>query len=118
MTILIILLILFFPAIILLNIILVRIFISRAIKKFVKPKLESKGITYLNYKWTGLFNYGDFKNEKITFRPTMGGGSPWLSIYVFIFYLEQRTEKRMTIKIDTFMFFITSVVFSNDSFNE
>jgi hypothetical protein len=103
--------------IILLNIIIGKAFINRAIRKFVIAKLESKGLSYLKYKWTGLFSYGDFKNEKITFRPSFGGGSPWLSIYVFIFYLEHRVEKRMTIKIDTFMFFIRTVVFSDDLFN-
>jgi hypothetical protein len=95
------------------NIFFVRFLINRALKKFVKPKSESKGFTFLYYKWCGLFSFGNFKDDKLglTF-----GGDPRISIYVNIFYKGSDFEKHFTVRIDTIFGFIRKVAYSDTSF--
>lgn len=98
--------------VIILNILMVRYIIRRAVKKFVVPVMENNDLSLVNYKWAGLFNFGDFKNETIELRPAMSGGNPFLSIYVYVYYKDSDINKRLTIRIDTFFIFIRRVLYS------
>jgi hypothetical protein len=108
------LLILFFPFLFLLYFLIFKITVRSALNRFVIPKLEEKGLIFLEYTWTGLFDNGDFKNENTGLTIMSKYGSSSSSIYVFIYYKDLDLKKRVTIRIDTFVFFIKRVVFSSD----
>ena len=107
----------FFTFIIFLNILIVRLFIKRGLRKFIIPKLQSYGLTYIDYEWAGLFSSGDFKQNTIIFRPSFGNGTPNISIYIYVDYKDPDKKKRITARIDTFTFFITKVVYSGEFWN-
>jgi RHS repeat-associated protein len=103
-----------FFIVIILNIYQTKYLIKRALKRFVIPKLKEKGFTFKGYRWVGFFKFGDFKDEVITLRPSFTGGSPFLSIYVYIYYIDTDLEKRITVKIDTLFLFIKKVSYSSE----
>lgn len=103
-----------FLGVILLNVLLHNLFINRAVRKYVIPKLNSQGCKFIGRKWAGFFSRGDFSNDKIGWIPGLTQGYPLISTYVYIFYEDQSVEKRMTIRIDVFMLSIKRVSFSTD----
>jgi len=104
--------IIFFGTFISINILIVRLTIKSALKKFVIPKLQSYGLTFVDYKWLGPFGTGDFNdNNYFTIKMVSNTGKPSMSIYANVYY--QDTEnKSMTIRIDTFLFTIERVNYS------
>ncbi|WP_166094889.1 hypothetical protein [Mucilaginibacter inviolabilis] len=102
----------FFTIIILLNIYALKHVISKAIEKFIKPKLQDKGYGYIDYKWLGFFNHGDFKNDKLILVPGSKFGSSIISTYIDIYYSEQAINKKITVRIDSTLVFIKKVLYS------
>jgi len=102
------------PTLIIYNI---KYLIYRAIKKFVKPALENKGLTYINYKWCGFFSHGSFKDDpiEITFISSKYGNSS-NSIYADVYYDDNKSQKSITIRIDTVFGFVKRIAYSDDSF--
>lgn len=109
-----ILVIICFITVILLNVFIVSYTIKRALKKYIIPKLQERGLLLESYKWVGLLKFGDFKNEKHVLRPSIGGGSPMISIYIYIYYKDLETRKRITVRIDTLFLFIRKVAYSTE----
>ncbi len=104
-----------FIVVILLNIFIAKYIIKRAVKRFVIPTLENKGLVFKDYKWVSFFQFGDFKDEKVAFRPSLTGGSPYISLYVYIYYMDSDSKnKRITIRIDTLFLFIRKVEYSSE----
>jgi hypothetical protein len=103
-----------FTTVIVLNILIVYLIIKRAVNKYVIPKLQSQGLIFIRSKWAGFFSVGDFKKDKLSFRPSFTGGSPLISLYVYIYYEDSNLLKRTTIRIDTLFLFIRKVAFTSD----
>lgn len=104
----------FFGLGILLNAFLIRYVINKAIRKFINPNLQAKGVTFVDYKWLGFFNHGDFKNDKFILIPSLTFGNPVISTYVDIYYLETTMKKKLTVRIDTSFVFIRRVLYSSE----
>lgn len=102
--------------IVVLNFLIVRYLIRRAIKKHILPQLKTKGLTYLDYKWCGLFSHGNFDDETAWSFIAIKG-DPRLSIYVDIYYEDAGNKKTITIRINTIFYFIRKVYYSDNSFN-
>ena len=103
-----------FLIVILLNIIIVRYIIRRAIKKHVKRELGEKDLTYSDWKWAGFFAYGDFDEKPQFTLITMGNGSPDISIFLYVYYSDGISKKRVTVKIETLFFFIRKIKYSHE----
>lgn len=110
----IIIMILFFPTLILLNFCIYKYVINKAIRKYIKPKLQSFGFTFLDYKWLGFFNHGNFNNDKLVLLPSLKSGYPVIATYVDVFYNEVSNSKRVTVRIDTFFIVILRVSYSSE----
>jgi len=106
-----------FSVVILLNIYIPKYIINKALNKFVKPMLQNKGLTFIEYKWCGLLSTGKFKENSIGITFSSKNGSPVNSVYADVLYLENNSQKSVTIKIDTIFWFIKRVNFSRDTFN-
>jgi hypothetical protein len=100
--------------VVLFNVLFHRYTIRRAIKKYIRPKLEEKGYELKNFKFAGIFSKGDFENDKEPFLPFFSaGGSPVNNIYAYL-YLNRKDEaitKRVTVELRTFFFAIEKVSF-------
>jgi hypothetical protein len=103
---------LIFLAFILLNILIFRLIINRALRKYIEPDLKEKGMFFERYKWLGFFNTGDFAELTITFGGS--NASARLSIYIDVYYQSTKEQKRTTVRIDTFYLFIRRVKYSSD----
>lgn len=103
--------IILFAVVILLNVLIFKLLIKRALRKFIRPKLENECLIFIDYKWAGFFSFGNFKNEEIVIRPS--GSDPFLTIYIYIYFKDTRSEKRITAKIDTLFLFIRKVTYSS-----
>jgi len=79
--------------------------------------LQNKGLTFIKYKWCGFLSTGNFKDDSIGITFSSKNGSPSNSVYADVLYLENNSEKSITIKIDTLFGFIKRVKFSSDTFN-
>jgi len=111
----------FLAFIILLNILIVRLIIKRALRKYIKPDLDKKELYFISYKWVIFFGIGDFTRENDSDAPNngywggAGGRSPFLSIYIYIYYYNSHNiDKRVTARIDTLFFFIRKVKYSSE----
>lgn len=109
-----ILMILLFPTVIMLNFYSIKYVVNKAIRKFIKPKLQSVGFKFSDYKWLGFFNRGNFKNDKFILFPSVRGGYPVISTYIDVFYNEGSNQKKVTVKIDSFFVFIVRVLYSTE----
>ncbi|HWY38449.1 MAG TPA: hypothetical protein VNY73_07810 [Bacteroidia bacterium] len=109
-----ILMILLFPTLILLNFGMYRYVVNKAIKKHIKPKLQSAGLTFTDYKWLGFFNHGDFKNDRFILLPSVKGGYPVIATYIDVFYYEASVKRKVTVRIDTFFIYILRVLYSSE----
>ena len=98
--------------VVLINLLLIYSHIRTAVRKFVKPELEKNGLTYIDYKWTGFWGSGDFK-DKIEFALFKTGWNT-TSVYSFIYYKNARVTKRVTIKINLINLIIDKVLYSNE----
>jgi len=98
--------------VILLNIFIERYVINRALKKFIIPKLKEKNYHFERYKWVGPFSYGDFGRARFTLGPFFKNGGPAISTYIYVYYEDDNSRKRLTAKIDTLFFFIKRVSYS------
>ena|ERR1700761_3681475 len=107
------LLILIFPFIIFLNILVYRLVVRKALRKHIKPKLEEKGLTFIDYKWPGLFSNGGFGNPEITLLVNTNGNL-LNSIYVYIYFKDAYETKKTTARIDTMFLFIRKVTYSSE----
>ena len=100
-----------FPLIFTGNILFTYVFIKKAIRSFVIADLKNKGYLFVNYKWTGLFNHGDFENKQdffAFFKTSLNS----ISIFSYIYYKDSEETKRMTIKIKVVDLSIDTVVYS------
>jgi hypothetical protein len=90
--------------------------IKRAIRKYVKPTLNQKGLVYINYRAINIFASGDFEGkDRRTFIPVVStGGSPSIDIFFYIFYKSGDLPKRITVKIETTLLFIRNVKYSSE----
>jgi hypothetical protein len=109
------LVVLIFPVIIGLNILIYRLVVNKALKKYIKPMLVEKGLIFIEYKWPGLLSNGDFKPDDISFTIVNTNGNISNSKYAYIFYKKASEIKKITVRIDTmFLFIINKVAYSSD----
>ena len=93
------------------NVLLFYLHIKTAIRKFVKPELEQKGLKYVDYKWTGFWECGDFR-DRIEFA-LFKTGLNTTSVYSYVYYKSDGITKRVTIKIYLINSIIHKVVYSD-----
>ncbi|MEP6613307.1 MAG: hypothetical protein ABJA76_15510 [Mucilaginibacter sp.] len=105
-----------FISVIALNIGIHYLLIKRAIRKYVKPTLNQKGLVYVNYRAINLFESGDFKgNDRRTFTPIVStNGSPSIDIFFYVFYKFGDLPKRITVKVETTLLVIRNVKYSSE----
>ena len=108
--------VLMFILVIALNVGIHFLLIKRAIRKYVKPTLNQKGLVYINYNAINLFGSGDFKGEdKRTFTPIVStNGAPSIDIFFYVFYKSGDLLKRITVKVETTLLFIRNVKYSSE----
>jgi hypothetical protein len=106
--------ILIFPLIIGLNILIYRLIVKKALRKFIEPKLSEKGLTFVEYKWPGLLSNGDFKADDISLTIMNKNGNVSNSSYAYIFYKDGNKTKKITARIDTTFWFINRVIYSSE----
>jgi hypothetical protein len=107
------LIILFYLTLILLMIYVHKFVIKKAINRFIRPDLQAKGLAFVEYKWLGFFNRGDFKNDAFVLIPSLTFGYPVTSIYIDVFYSNGPKKERMTVRIDSSLLFIRKVLYSH-----
>ena len=90
-----------------------RLIVKKALRKFIEPKLTEKGLTFVDYKWPGLLSNGDFKPDDITFIMNKNGNI-FNSSYAYIFYKDGNDTKKVTARIDTTFWFINKVMYSSE----
>jgi len=108
------LVILIFPLTIGLNILIYRLIVKSALRKFIEPKLSEKGLIFVDYKWPGVLSNGDFEADGLTFTVMNKNGSVFNSSYAYIFYKDGSETKKITARIDTMFWFIKKVVYSSE----
>ena len=91
-----------------------RFIIRKALRKFIEPKLNEKGLIFVDYKWPGLLSTGDFEASTGTFTFMNKNGNVFNSSYAYIFYKDGNDTKKITARIDTVFWFINKVVYSSD----
>jgi len=98
--------------VLLINVLIFYVIINSAIKKTVKPELEKNGLLYVNYKWTGFWGCGDFRDkvEFALFKTSYNTSS----VYSFIYYKKGDIMQRMTIKINLTNLKIDEVLYSRE----
>jgi len=92
------------------NYLIYRKIVAGALRKFISPYFESQGLKLKEFKFTGLFNNGDFSYEGVhpTFIPEMGKFIT--STYIYVFALSQTGQIiRFTAKIHCRFLFIQMV---------
>ena len=97
----------------LLNVLLFHFLIKKAINLIVKPELANKELFFVDYKWCGFFDCGDFKNEQMEFALFKTSLNS-ISIYSFIDYKDFDNIKRVTVKINVLGLSVGNVIYSND----
>ncbi len=107
------LLILIFPLIIFLNIFFYRIMVGNALRRFIKPNLNAKGLVFVEYKWPGLLSSGNFKDDTPELRIASKNGRSTNSIYAYIYYSDLRYTKKITVRINTKFLTINNVDYSS-----
>lgn len=113
MTVEIVAILMIFPLILVGNLLLFRLFIKSAIKRFVIPFLGNKGYLLVDYKWVGFFDCGDFKNEQMDFA-LFKTGPKSISIFSYIYYKDLDNTKRATIKINVESLSVVNVIYSSE----
>jgi hypothetical protein len=108
------LLILIFPVVIALNMLIYRIIIKNALKKYIEPKLKEKGLLFIDYKWPGLLSNGDFEDNNLTLKVMNKNGNVSNSTYAYIYYKELNGAKKITVRVDTTFWIIDSVTYSSE----
>jgi hypothetical protein len=106
--------ILLFPLIIALNMLIYRLIVKKALKKYIEPKLTQRGLLFIDYKWPGLFSSGDFKDQALTITIMNKNGNIFNSVYTYVYYKESNETKKITARIDTIFWFIKKVTYSSD----
>lgn len=97
-------------------ILLIRSIFSRSVRKYIIPDLNRKGYTFIKYKWIGFIGTGDFKeNNFFLGGPFSLRGSPFLNLYIYVFYKDNGVDRRLTAKIDTLFLVIRKVTYSDKS---
>lgn len=106
--------ILIFPLVALLNFLIVKHIINKAVRKSIQPRLLDLGLELKDYKWLDLFDQGMFRNERFALRPSLKNGNSTMSLYVDVLYLKDGNIKKVTVQIDTMLLFIRRITYSND----
>jgi len=97
-----------------LNILTYRSVVNKALKKFIEPKLNERGLTFVKYKWPGLLSNGDFKPDDIKLTFMNKNGSPYNSQYAYIYYKDGNETQKITVRIDTAFLSINKIVYSSE----
>lgn len=97
---------------ILLNILIYKYLVNKAIKKYILPYLIVNKLKFIKVIPVRIFSTGDFPNNGIRIRP-FSLGFPMFSIYLYVYYynIENITIKR-TVKVSCILFFIKKIEFS------
>jgi len=114
MFLLILIVVLFFSFFVLLFVLTYINTMEQALRKYIKPALEEKGLLYIDYKWPGLFSDGDFNETDFTITVMNNYGSASYSHYAYIYYKVGGETKKTTVRIDTTFWVIKKVTYSSE----
>jgi hypothetical protein len=88
--------------------------VRKTLRKYIKPKLKDNNMSFIKYKWPGLFSNGDFKDDEMALTIMSKNGSVVNSIYADIYYNKLDDTKRVTARIDTTFLIINKVHYSSE----
>jgi hypothetical protein len=108
------LIILIFPLIVSINILIYRLIVRKALKRYIDPQLKEKGLSFISFKWPGLFSSGDFKNGTLKLTVMNKNGKVLNSVYAYIYYKDLSDIKRVTARIDTKFGVIDGITYSSE----
>ena len=106
-------LILFFPFLIFIISLTYRSIVTRAIRKYIEPKLNENNLQFIEYKWPGFLSTGDFKDDGIALTIMNKNGSVSNSSYAYIYYKKGNEIKKVTVRIDTTFWSIDEIIYSS-----
>jgi len=108
-------LILFFPVLISCYVLVYRLVVKKALNKYIIPKLSENDLKFMEYRWPGLLSTGKFKDDTFQLTVMNKYGQASNSLYAdIVYYTPEGQTKRVTARIDTFLFFIDKVSYSGE----
>lgn len=99
----------------LVNILVYKLIVSRSLKKIIRPYLSSLGYKVDKVSFVGLFNKGDFNEEGVELRPFMANGNPMRSTYIYLYIRKDKANVdpvRITARVRTIFLFVRKVEYS------
>lgn len=107
-----ILVILFFSLQIFLHIFFHKHLLKKTIEKEIKPYLAKKELILTGYQDLGISSTGDFKEREFTLMVNTNGNMT-STVYAYLFYNSNGVDKKVTARIDSTLWFITRVTYSD-----
>jgi hypothetical protein len=105
---------LFFLMIIALQMLIYRLIVKSALRRYIEPKLKEKGFIFTSAKWPGFLSNGEFKDDDITLTLMNKNGNVSNAIYTDIFYNDGNESAKISARIETTFWRIKSVVYSSE----
>lgn len=103
-----------FVTVLLINYVLYKYIVYKALKRHIKPQLLMKDLSFESMKWLGLLNKGGFQHEGLTLVPVLKFGNPVIASYFDVFYFDGLSKKKVTVKIESFFTAIVKVSYSHE----
>jgi len=91
----------FFTLIVLLNVLILRYVLQKAINKYIKPELHRKKLVYVSYQWLGFFDQGNFGQEKPDTVSASKNGRAMLATYINVYYVQGPDQRVVTVRVET-----------------
>lgn len=96
--------------IVFINILLYKLIVIFAVKKYISPYFKSIDQQLISTKFVGLFNMGDFGKERIGIKPISTFGNIFNNTFVYVDVIDQYGNTfNYTARILTFFLFIRKV---------
>jgi len=93
--------------IVLVNFIFYKLITKRALNRYILPKLKEQGYSFVESKYPGFLNTGDFNESVLQILPFTQG--IYITAYQNIYYLDQNQKLRTTARITVLFGFIQKV---------
>jgi hypothetical protein len=101
-----------FLILILLNLLITRLIIGKALKKLVVPRLVESGFDFIRIEKVGFLKTGDFNDSSFSIRPYNRTGNYKISLYRYVVYKDRsKKERKTTLRIDWNIFRKTKIDF-------
>lgn len=90
-----------FILIVLLNVLILKYVLKKAINNYIKPELYKKKLIYVNYRWLGFFDQGNFGQGELDIVPASKSGRSLLTTYINVIYMQGPEQRIVTVEIET-----------------